>query len=36
MQDAARIAAVIDALESIFKFDQPADNSLNLYFRTNR
>lgn len=36
MQDAARIAAVIDALESIFKFDQPADNTLNLYFRTHR
>lgn len=34
MQDAARIAAVIDALEQIFKFEQPADNTLNLYFRT--
>lgn len=36
MQDAARIAAVIDALEQIFKFDKPADNTLNLYFRTHR
>ncbi|MCQ2914354.1 MAG: RsmB/NOP family class I SAM-dependent RNA methyltransferase [Alphaproteobacteria bacterium] len=36
MQNAARINAVIEVLDDIFKFEQPADNTLNVYFRNRR
>ena len=36
MRDEARLQTVIELADLLFSFDQPADNTVNLYFRTHR
>ena len=36
MKEAARIQTVIELTDEIFAFRQPADNTINVYFRTRR
>lgn len=36
MKQSGRIRAVIELLDEIFSFRQPADNTVNVYFRTRR
>ena len=36
MKDEARLQTVIELADSLFSFEQPADNTLNAYFRTHR
>lgn len=36
MQDTGRIQSAIEILEAVFAFEQPADNTVNVYFRTHR
>lgn len=36
MQDTGRIQSAIEILQDVFAFKQPADNTVNVYFRTHR
>lgn len=36
MHDTGRIQSAIEILETVFAFKQPADNTVNVYFRTHR
>ncbi|MCQ2966454.1 MAG: RsmB/NOP family class I SAM-dependent RNA methyltransferase [Alphaproteobacteria bacterium] len=36
MKSTGRIGAVVEILTELFKFEDPADNTLNLYFRNHR
>lgn len=36
MKDEARLQTVIELADALFSFEQPADNALNVYFRTHR
>ena len=36
MKDEARLQTVIELADALFSFEQPADNTLNAYFRTHR
>ncbi len=36
MKESARVQSAIEILENVFLFKQPADNTINVYFRTHR
>ena len=36
MKDEARLQTVIELADTLFSFEQPADNTINLYFRNHR